>query len=155
MSFASFEFLVFLPIVIAGYWALARLAPRAATAWLVVASLTFYARGGSYGLPYLFASAAFNCWLGFRVSAAGGAAKRRWLQLGAGYQRGATADREILPDSSWGWWGLASMLCVAYCLSASAFTLCSRSPICSIATRASRRRMVLCVTCSSAPSFRT
>jgi D-alanyl-lipoteichoic acid acyltransferase DltB (MBOAT superfamily) len=82
MSFASFEFLAFLPVVVAGYWALTRVAPRVANAWLVAASLAFYARGGWHGLPYLLAAAGFNCWLGQRIAAAQTAPKKRLLQLG-------------------------------------------------------------------------
>src|SRR3954468_24595723 len=83
MSFGSFEFLVFLPIVVAGYFLLARWSPRAGTAWLVLASLASYARGGWQGLPYLLAAATFNFWLGRRLAAGGDATvRRRLLQLG-------------------------------------------------------------------------
>lgn len=69
MSLGSFEyFLVFLPVVVCGYWAVCRRAPRLGILWLIAASGVFYCWAGASGLPYLITTALFNCWIGLRIS---------------------------------------------------------------------------------------
>jgi D-alanyl-lipoteichoic acid acyltransferase DltB (MBOAT superfamily) len=63
MLFNSYLFLfVFLPITFAGYFALGRF--KAAVAWLVIASLVFYAQSGWQFVLLLLASIAFNYLIG-------------------------------------------------------------------------------------------
>ncbi|MBA5687281.1 MBOAT family O-acyltransferase [Rugamonas apoptosis] len=85
MLFNSFGFLfIYLPVVLAGYAWLGRYGPRAAMAWLTVASLAFYGYWDVRYLPLLLASIAGNFWLARRLGAAAGAARRRWLWAGLG-----------------------------------------------------------------------
>jgi D-alanyl-lipoteichoic acid acyltransferase DltB (MBOAT superfamily) len=60
--FSSYAFIfAFLPIGFAGYWLAARfLGNTAAKAWLVIASLGFYAQGSSIYLPLLVLTTVFN-----------------------------------------------------------------------------------------------
>lgn len=62
MLFSSSEFLfVYLPVVLAGFFALARIAgPRVAAAWLVLVSFFFYGFWRIEDVPLLLASIAFN-----------------------------------------------------------------------------------------------
>ena len=62
MSFHSFAFiLVFLPVVVAGYFALGCLGrPAWHKLWLLAASLAFYAAGSIADLPLLLGSLAVN-----------------------------------------------------------------------------------------------
>ena len=65
MLFNSYEFLLaFLPLAIAGYFAIARLGARASNAWLVAASLFFYAWWRTEYLALLAASIVVNFTLG-------------------------------------------------------------------------------------------
>ena len=65
MSFASYGFLfVFLPVVLAGYWVVARWGPAAAMAWLIACSLAFY---GADNAPFLLLSVAANAIAGFWI----------------------------------------------------------------------------------------
>jgi alginate O-acetyltransferase complex protein AlgI len=85
MLFNSFPFIFgFLPVVFAGFFAAARLGPRAAAGWLAAASLFFYAWWNPAALPLLLVSIAMNDWFGLRVSPASGAserARRAWLRF--------------------------------------------------------------------------
>jgi D-alanyl-lipoteichoic acid acyltransferase DltB (MBOAT superfamily) len=71
MLFNSYPFLlVFLPLTLAGFFALGRVSRPAAAAWLTLASLVFY---GWWSPPYvalLLASIAFNYTMGARISRA-------------------------------------------------------------------------------------
>ena len=68
MLFNSVSFLfAFLPCTLLGFFAAARLSRRLALAWLVAASLFFYACWNPQGLPLLLASIAFNLMVGQRL----------------------------------------------------------------------------------------
>lgn len=84
MLFNSFLFLfAFLPVVVAGYWLIARMVrPIAAIAWLAVASYVFYLSGERVYPWMLAGSIVFNFLVGQRIGSAEGAARRAWLTLG-------------------------------------------------------------------------
>ncbi|MET0322604.1 MAG: MBOAT family protein [Duganella sp.] len=82
MLFNSFAFLfLYLPVVLAGYLALARWRPSWIVGWLALASLFFYGYWDSRYLPLLLASILFNYWCGLRIAAA--TARRQLWLLGA------------------------------------------------------------------------
>ena len=86
MLFNSLEFIfVFVPIVVAGFFLLARHSRAAALGWLTAASLFFYAWWNPWWLPLMLASMGWNFSIG---RALGGAAsvlvRRRWLVVGIG-----------------------------------------------------------------------
>ena len=84
MLFNSYGYLyLFLPVVLAVYFALSR-SSNAALAWLVVASLFFYAWWNPWYLPVVLGSIAFNFWAGRRimVTALNSTRRSRWLWLG-------------------------------------------------------------------------
>ena len=67
MLFNSYGYLfVFLPLTLAGYFALRR-SSNLALAWLVAASLVFYAWWNPWHLPVVLGSMAFNFWAGRRI----------------------------------------------------------------------------------------
>jgi alginate O-acetyltransferase complex protein AlgI len=79
MVFASPIFLfLFLPLVLAGYFALPR---RWGNSVLLVASLVFYVWGEGTMVALVLASIAFNWTLGGKLSAVGDSARRRWLAV--------------------------------------------------------------------------
>ena len=81
MLFNSYGYLfLFLPIALAGYFALNRSSAVALT-WLVMVSLFFYAWWNPWHLPIVLGSIAFNFWVGRRTMASTGN-KRRWLWFG-------------------------------------------------------------------------
>lgn len=81
MLFNSYGYLfLFLPIALAGYFALQR-SSTIALIWLVAASLFFYAWWNPWHTPIVLASMAFNFWVGLRIMASAGN-KRAWLWLG-------------------------------------------------------------------------
>ena len=81
MLFNSYGYLfVFLPIALAGYFALSR-SSITALAWLVATSLFFYAWWNPWHLPIVLGSMAFNFWTGRRIMTAA-ESRRRWLWLG-------------------------------------------------------------------------
>ncbi len=83
MLFNSYGYLfLFLPIALAGYFALSR-SSNVALSWLVVASLFFYGWWNPWHLPVVLGSMAFNFWVGQRTMASS-SNKRRWLWLGIG-----------------------------------------------------------------------
>jgi D-alanyl-lipoteichoic acid acyltransferase DltB (MBOAT superfamily) len=87
MSFHSFAFiLVFLPLVVAGYFALGRLGrPALPKLWLLAASLVFYAAGRIADLPLLLGSLAANGALAaYLVRSQSQAGSRRRALLAAG-----------------------------------------------------------------------
>src|SRR5258708_29973233 len=66
MLFNSYAFIfLFLPIVLAGYFALGRLGNLAPVVWLALASLLFYSVGNWQFVPLLLASVAFNYAIGW------------------------------------------------------------------------------------------
>jgi alginate O-acetyltransferase complex protein AlgI len=66
MLFNSYSFiLLFLPVVLLGYFALGRRGNPAPVLWLALASLVFYAFGGWQFVPLLLASIAFNYGIGY------------------------------------------------------------------------------------------
>jgi D-alanyl-lipoteichoic acid acyltransferase DltB (MBOAT superfamily) len=80
--FNSYPFLLaFLPITIAGFFALGRLDPRLAAAWLVIASLAFYAWWNPLYVGLLLASILFNyamgAWISTLQSRDGGGARTK------------------------------------------------------------------------------
>lgn len=62
MVFSSYNFIfMFLPVVFAGYWLIAKfLGAKCAKAWFVAASLFFYAQGSVLFLPILVGTLLFN-----------------------------------------------------------------------------------------------
>ncbi|HVM85084.1 MAG TPA: MBOAT family O-acyltransferase [Candidatus Binatia bacterium] len=81
MLFNSAAFLfLYLPIVLAGTFVLARVRPRWTIAWLGLASFAFYADWNWRFLALLLASIAFNGWVGGRIAATRPA--RTWLVIG-------------------------------------------------------------------------
>ena len=81
MLFNSYGYLfLFLPIALAGYFALNR-SSIVALAWLVVASLFFYGWWNPWHLPVVLGSIAFNFWVGHRIMASP-RHKPSWLWLG-------------------------------------------------------------------------
>ena len=83
MLFNSYVFLGgFLPLVLGGYFCLARKRrTRVATVFLVLASLFFYAWWDARYLPLLLGSIAFNYAVGRRIERTRG---KRWLAAGVG-----------------------------------------------------------------------
>jgi alginate O-acetyltransferase complex protein AlgI len=82
MLFNSFAFLlVFLPVVLAGFFAIARLSKTAAAAWLAAASLFFYGWWSVSYLPLLLASIGFNYWSGWQIGHTRPALRKRWLTM--------------------------------------------------------------------------
>jgi D-alanyl-lipoteichoic acid acyltransferase DltB (MBOAT superfamily) len=80
MLFNSLSYiLLFLPLTLAGWFALARLNPRGGRLWLAAASLMFYGWWDWRYLALLVGSAAFNYGAGRAIATAG--AKRRRLVL--------------------------------------------------------------------------
>ena len=87
MLFTDFIFIfIYLPIVVAGYFALGRRGGHASTIWLFLASLFFYGWWDYRYVPLLLASIAGNFFVGQRImaaNAAGAAAQaKRWLVVG-------------------------------------------------------------------------
>jgi alginate O-acetyltransferase complex protein AlgI len=82
MLFSSFAYVFgFLPVVVLGFWAVARLGHGPARWFLIVSSLTFYALGDARAIPALLLAAVANCWLGQRIGAASEPLKSRLLRL--------------------------------------------------------------------------
>jgi alginate O-acetyltransferase complex protein AlgI len=71
MLFSSYEFIfIFLPAVVAGYFALRFFASKTVTLlWLIGASLAFYAVWDPRNLPVLFGSIGFNFTCGTYLAA--------------------------------------------------------------------------------------
>jgi len=84
MAFSSFSFLLFLPVVALVYAGLRRFSrARAAQAWLLLASLFFYALPRPAHLPLLVGSILFNWALARRMGAEEEPGRRKsWLLLG-------------------------------------------------------------------------
>jgi D-alanyl-lipoteichoic acid acyltransferase DltB (MBOAT superfamily) len=80
MLFNSFTFLLlFLPITAIAYFVLARKSRTGAAAWLGLASLVFYGWWSLAYIPLLLGSIIFNYWMGQRIAAAAGPARKHWL----------------------------------------------------------------------------
>ena len=84
MLFSSFLYiLVFLPVVVLVCLALQRLVgPKAAQAWVLVASIFFYAKSDPFNLVYLFGSILVNWLLGRWIERAEGPSKKRLMIAG-------------------------------------------------------------------------
>ena len=84
MLFNSVEFIFgFTPLVLLGFFMLARWSQTVALGWLTLASLGFYCWWNMAWLPLLLASIAFNFALGVQLAQGrGDAVRRRWLLLG-------------------------------------------------------------------------
>jgi len=82
MLFNSFEFIcVFLPLTLAGFFLLGwRQLPRLAVAWLVLASLSYYAWWAPWQIGVIAASIFGNYFLARRVGI--GSHRKAWLILG-------------------------------------------------------------------------
>ena len=71
MLFNSYEFIfIYLPVVLAGFFILGARRPRAAAAWLVIASLGFYGYWSVAALPLLVLSACINYAFGKAIARA-------------------------------------------------------------------------------------
>ncbi len=80
MLFNSFAFLfVYLPVVVAGYFAIGRANRTAAAAWLAIASFVFYGWWDWRYLPLLLASIGVNYLVGRQMAGAAGRARKTWL----------------------------------------------------------------------------
>jgi len=85
MLFNSYAFIfLFLPVVLAGYFALGRSGNLAPVVWLALASLAFYALGNWQYVPLLLASIAFNYGVGYLLIARDLGPKARFAVLTAG-----------------------------------------------------------------------
>jgi alginate O-acetyltransferase complex protein AlgI len=85
MLFNSYAFIfLFLPLVLAGYFALGRVGNLAPVVWLALASLTFYALGNWQYVALLLASIAFNYGVGYLLIARGLRPKVRFAVLTVG-----------------------------------------------------------------------
>lgn len=94
MLFNSVEFLfLFLPILLVGFFALARLHRRAAALWLALGSLFFYGWWDSRYLALLLASIVFNYAVGVQLARA---AERRLSWKGALLAAGVVGDLALL-----------------------------------------------------------
>src|SRR5437016_2789271 len=83
MTFSSFGFLLFLPVVALVYAAARRFAgARLAQVWLLVASLFFYALPRPSHLPLLLVSILFNWAVARRMAAQEDPGRKSWLRLG-------------------------------------------------------------------------
>jgi alginate O-acetyltransferase complex protein AlgI len=81
MFFNSYEFLfLFLPFALLGYFALSRFSVMA-LAWLMIASLFFYAWWNPWHLPIMLGSIGFNFWAARHIVASCDR-KRIWLWVG-------------------------------------------------------------------------
>lgn len=84
MLFNSYSFVfLFLPPVLAGFFWLGRRSPRAAAAWLVAASLAFYAGWNPLFVLLLVASALANFGAGRVLARAANAPAARWILAAA------------------------------------------------------------------------
>lgn len=80
MLFNSFGFLfLFLPIVAAGFFTLARKSHGLAAGWLAAASLFFYGWWSIAYIPLLLASIGFNYTMGWKIGHSSGPARKRFL----------------------------------------------------------------------------
>jgi len=69
MLFNSYEFIfLFMPVVFAGFFIIARKSHQGSIAWLSLASIFFYAYWSIYALPVIVASICVNYWLGLHLS---------------------------------------------------------------------------------------
>ena len=69
MLFNSYEFIfLFMPVVLTGFFLIARKSHQGAIAWLGLASIFFYAYWSIAALPIMVASICVNYWLGFHLS---------------------------------------------------------------------------------------
>lgn len=94
MLFNSVEFLfLFLPVLLVGFFALARLHRRAAALWLALGSLFFYGWWDSRYLALLLASIAFNYTVGVQLARA---AERQLPWKGALLAAGVVGDLVLL-----------------------------------------------------------
>src|SRR5437868_4708221 len=85
MLFNSYQFIfLFLPIVLIGYFALARFGNVVAVIWLALASLAFYSIGNWQFVFLLLGSIAFNYGIGYLLIARRLAARLRFAVLTAG-----------------------------------------------------------------------
>ena len=86
MFFNSVAFIFgFVPLVLLGFFAFARLSHRLALAWLLLASLFFYGWWNPVWLPLMVASIAFNFCVGAALDGPGSESRRRaLLVLGIG-----------------------------------------------------------------------
>ena len=85
MLFNSYSFIVlFLPVVLLGYFALGRRSHLVPVVWLTLASLVFYAFGGWQFVPLLLASIAFNYGVGYLLITAKLGPRSRFAMLTTG-----------------------------------------------------------------------
>src|SRR5689334_2024634 len=85
MLFNSYAFIfLFLPVVLAGYFALGRNGALAPVLWLALASLAFYSLGNWQYVPLLLASVVFNYGVGYLLIARDLRPKLRFAVLTTG-----------------------------------------------------------------------
>ncbi len=90
MLFTSPPFiLVFLPLVLLGFFLIGRVSKAGAAAWLLCASLLFYSHWKPVDTLMLIVSISINFWIGSRISR--GHAARRWLAAGLVFDLGLLA----------------------------------------------------------------
>ena len=83
MLFNSYEFIfLFLPVVLAGYYLVARLSPNGASVWLALASLVFYGWWTPRFIPLLSISIAANYSVGLALSRVPQSARKATLITG-------------------------------------------------------------------------
>ena len=83
MLFNSFSFLfLFLPVVVVGFFVIARRNHVWAAGWLAAASLVFYGWWSPEYIGLLLASIVSNYALGWRIGHSSGTVRKRWLMLG-------------------------------------------------------------------------
>src|SRR6195952_4363496 len=85
MLFNSYAFIfLFLPVVLAGYFAFGRGSQLAPVVWLALASLAFYSLGNCQYVPLLMTSIAFNYGVGYLLITRDLRPKTRFAVLAAG-----------------------------------------------------------------------
>ena len=97
MLFASYAYiLVFLPIAVVVCLALQRfVGPKAAQAWILVASIYFYAQSNWFNLIYLFGSILANWLIGQWIEKAEMPLKKRLMVAGVDGQCGLSLHLQV------------------------------------------------------------
>ena len=124
MLFNSFSFLfLYLPLVVAVYFALGRIGPRWAMGWLAAASLFFYGYWDLRYLPLLLGSICGNYCAGLLIAASSGRERKRYL-VGAlaanllllGYYKYANFfAAALMPDgAAWNGWDIVLPIGISF-----------------------------------------
>jgi len=158
MLFHAPEFLfAFLPITLVVFYLLSRVATKAAVAWLLAASVVFYAWWDWRYVAVLAASIAFNYVVGGRIAQCQGRSRRGMLWLGVGGNLLALALFKYSGFVCETINGLAGAALVSFprwgCRSASRSSPSPRSPIWSTFMAARWSTATRCRSDCSSPSF--